>query len=178
MPGAEDGSPSVSMLSEVSGMDNSLSLAEIDRIIGNLIGKEAERSVSVEQNESQIAEMSPHGVGGLDRSHVPDSPNASAHFDDIPAAKHSPQRAAKPGSFLSPAVQRLLSPQFTPSPGMHDSPTEVPSYVSPPPLPAGFYLFHSLFSTSLAPSPAVFLHPSGETLIEFASTTTRICADN
>ena len=41
-PESAESSPTVSTLSDVSGMDNSLSLAEIDRIIGNLIGKDGQ----------------------------------------------------------------------------------------------------------------------------------------
>ena len=141
-----EGSLHDSMLSEVSGMDNSLSLAEIDRIIGNLIGQEADSFKEDEDlTQSYASEMlSPHGPGG-DHSLVPDSTNVSAHFEEIPTIKQSPiaQRGGPPPgvSFLSPAAQRLLSPQSqaTPSPGvepLHDSPTDVPSYFSPPPLPA------------------------------------------
>ena len=143
---SEDISPSVSMLSEVSGMDNSLSLAEIDRIISNLIGKEAEHNLELgpDEHQSFVSE-----IGALDDANgargavlVPESPNmanVSMNFEDIPSVQASPLVPRE--SVLSPAVQRLL-PQSSlglPTAGAyaHDSPTDIPSYVSPPPAPTG-----------------------------------------
>jgi len=149
MSGApEGGSPSMSMLSEVSGMDNSLSLAEIDRIIGNLIGKEVEQNMSLmpDEHQSFVSDLSALSDAGGPRGGaqgVPESPNASAHFEDIPAVEASPQ--APRASLLSPALQRLLQPKSLSSPSagvdttVLDSPTDVPSYVSPPPAPAGVF---------------------------------------
>lgn len=124
-------------------MDNSLSLAEIDRIIGNLIGKEGDHSLTLEadQHQSYVSDLSPHGLDSVDKSVGYDPLNASAHFDDVPAAARTPQMTrGEP----SAATQRLVSPKshFT-SPlatGMnsfYDSPTDVPSYVSPLPVQAG-----------------------------------------
>ena len=53
-----ESSPTVSTLSDVSGMDNSLSLAEIDRIIGNLIGKDGQSP----QPDDNVG--SPYHAGG------------------------------------------------------------------------------------------------------------------
>ena len=129
-------------------MDNSLSLAEIDRIIGNLIGKEAEQNTTLlpDEHQSFISDLSaladasgPRGAEGL-----LGSPNVSAHFEDIPAVEASPLVPLP--SVLSPALQRLLRPKSISSPNAgvdpsaHDSPTDVPSYVSPPPKPAGVCL--------------------------------------
>ena len=142
---SEDISPSVSMLSEVSGMDNSLSLAEIDRIISNLIGKEAEHHLALGPDEYQsfVSEK-----GALDDADgvrgamlVPETANManeSMNFDHVPSVQASPPRE----SVLSPAVQRILSKSGLGSPAgdayAHDSPTDIPSYVSPLPAPAGF----------------------------------------
>ena len=141
----------MSMLSEVSGLDNSLTLDEIDRIIGNLIGKELERSQLADQHES--LELSPHGAGGVENSRRSDTPDASTeHFANMPAVqlRSHPQRVAPPPqhNFLSPAMQRLLAPKSpTPSPGLeklHDTPTEIPTYVSPLPLPSGALWRHAV----------------------------------
>jgi hypothetical protein len=143
---SEDISPSVSMLSEVSGMDNSLSLAEIDRIISNLIGKEAEHNLALgpDEHQSFVSELGALGDadGARGSMFVPESPNmanVSMNFEDIPPVQASPLLPRE--SVLSPAVQRLLSQSALGSPTAgayaHDSPTDVPSYVSPPPAPAG-----------------------------------------
>ena len=123
-------------------MDNSLTLDEIDRIIGNLIGKELERSQIVDADQHESLDLSPHGAGGVDNSHRSD---ASGELPEVVPAVQQPrhgQRAGPPhGNFLSPAMQRLLAPNSaTPSPVPehgHDSPTDVPPYVSPLPLPSG-----------------------------------------
>ena len=109
----------ISMLSEVSGMDNSLSLAEIDRIIGNLIGKDAESRAVADNGEqspvlrSPVIKHSPHLV----------NPSASSSSSTL-------------HRFVSPNVRRIVSPaQSTPSPfgtdrpeQSLDSPTDVPLF--------------------------------------------------
>lgn len=143
---SEDISPSVSMLSEVSGLDNSLSLAEIDRIISNLIGKEAQHNLALGPDERQSFDSDLSVLDDTDGARgtvtVPESPNVangSMNFEDIPAVQASPLLTGE--SVLSPALQRLRSQSVLGSPTAgayaHDSPTDVPSYVSPPPAPAG-----------------------------------------
>jgi len=127
-------------------MDNSLSLAEIDRIISNLIGKEAEHNLALgpDEHQSFVSELGALGDadGARGSMFVPESPNmanVSMNFEDIPPVQASPLLPRE--SVLSPAVQRLLSQSALGSPTAgayaHDSPTDVPSYVSPPPAPAG-----------------------------------------
>jgi hypothetical protein len=118
---SEDISPSVSMLSEVSGMDNSLSLAEIDRIISNLIGKEAEHNLALgpDEHQSFVSELGALGDadGARGSMFVPESPNmanVSMNFEDIPPVQASPLLPRE--SVLSPAVQRLLSQSALGSP--------------------------------------------------------------
>jgi hypothetical protein len=126
-----DSSRSASMLSEVSGMDNSLSLAEIDRIIGNLIGKDVEESSRMPDadNVPSFGDMpSPHMMGGL-MNNSPLPTDESMRFDDIPGVQ--------PDAFLSPLPTGFISPKAH----GHDVMNEYASVVvvSPLPQPAGLY---------------------------------------
>ena len=122
-----ESSPTVSTLSDVSGMDNSLSLAEIDRIIGNLIGKDGQSP----QPDDNVG--SPYQAGGdwPQKELQPPLPTIAPppRTDSIGRVRResaspsaSPPSAAVPGSPPSP-VPNPLPPE--------DSPTDVPTYLSP-----------------------------------------------